>query len=813
MNFIKLNLAHLTAIIALLILTLAYNFSIIEGKRLRQEDMTQVRGMNRELLNFHKQTNTYALWTNTLFSGMPAYQIYAPKPNQYIQYLHGTLAKIGIATPASEIFLMLLCFYILFVILGLQPWLAAAAAIATTFSSYNFIILDVGHITKAYAIGYIGLVLGGFIWLYKGQLWKGFALLSVGFALQLYANHLQITYYMAMMLLLFVIFKFIKAIKEQKITQFIKASAMALTAMSIALMANFSNLATTYAFSKETMRGKSELKAAEGKNQNGLDKDYAFSWSYGVAETATLIIPNFFGGASATDIGQKSQTYKTLTAGGVPNDQARSFVANAPTYFGDQPSTAGPSYFGVITILLFVMGLWLVKGQFKWWLVATTLLSLLIMWGKNAEWFGGLMFDYFPLYNKFRAVSMAQALASISMPVLGFLTIQKIINHEFSKQEAQKALYYALGIVGGFCLIFALVPSIVDASNPAVDGSEQLKSFPGLVDALVADRLQLLQNDAWRSLLFIGIAGALIWASINQKIKNANHIAIALTLLVVVDLWAIDKRYLNADDFTSKQNINTPFEELEVDRQIKQDQMLSYRVLDLSTDPFNSNRCSYFHQSIGGYNPAKLARYEDLKNQYLVKMHLPTLNMLNAKYIIQPNQQTGELAVAQNPEAMGNAWFVSQIKTMDNAKTELDALENLNIKTQCTIDKRYVKFVEGKTFKSDSTATIALVARNRPDELIYNTQNQTEQLAIFSEIFYEDGWNAYIDGKKTNYFRANYALRAMVVPAGKHEIRFVFEPQTYIVAEKIALVGSILLLLSFAVSCFLGYKESQRIVV
>lgn len=806
---LKSFLPHLIAIACFFAAALAFNYPVLSGKALKQSDMVQTQGMAKKLQDFEKETGTYSLWTNSLFGGMPAYQIYAPKPNMLVKYVHVAL-RSALPEAASEPFLLMICFYFLFVAIGVSPLLGALGAFATAFSSYNFIILEVGHITKLYAIAYMAPVLAGFILLYRGSFLKGFAALALGMALELYANHIQITYYLGLLLIIFGIFKGIEAIKQHETTTFFRATALALLAIALGVGANFTNLAITYEYGQETMRGKSELKQAKGEKSDGLDMSYATNWSYGIAETATLLIPNFRGGASTTKLTEKSAAYQAMVNNGVDSYQAADFIKNVPTYFGEQPGTAGPTYFGAGIVFLFVLGLFLVPKKEKWWLFAATVLSIMLMWGKNLQWFTDLFFNYMPMYNKFRAVSMAQVIASVCVPIMAVLCIKSIVDAQNTTEKVLKSLKISVGIVGGFAAIFIIMPTLFTDFSAKSD-LMFIKNFPPMIEALAKDRESMLRSDAFLALVWVVLAAGVIWFFVKKKLTE-QWLYLSLIAITLIDLWSVNKRYLSADDFVQKTALTQSFEPTTADLQILQDKDPSYRVMNFAVNTFDDNSTSYFHKSLGGYNPAKLGRYEDIKQYYFIddsgRLTLDNINVLsmfNTRYFIFP-QQGGALGVQRNAQAMGNAWFVPKYTLMPNAKAEIEGLKGLNVAQTALISKEFEPELSTKTFLTDSTNSIKLT-QDAPNKLVYKTVAKTPQLTVFSEMYYKNGWNAYIDGKLTPHFRANYTLRAMVVPAGTHELVFSFEPATYAAAERISLISSILLFVALLGTLFVILKR------
>lgn len=785
-------LPHLWVVLIMLAAALIYNSPVLTGKSLRMEDMTQVAGMSKELNDYKEKEGRYPLWTNSLFGGMPAYQIGLDVPNMWIAKLGGIVYK-WLPNPANLLLLYFLGFYLLLVLLGFSHWQGLLGALAFGFSTYNLIIIDAGHITKAIAIGFMPPVLAGLILLFRGKLLTGFALLSLMLALQLYAYHYQITYYLGMMIALYVAVKAVEMVRNKQYAPFIKAAGLSVAALVLAIGANYTSFSITNEYSKETMRGGSELKQLDDPNASGLDKEYALRWSNGVAETFTLLIPNFHGGASGSNIGTDSKTYEVLTNGGIPRSQAQSFVEQAPTYFGDQPGVAGPTYFGALIVFLFVLALFVVEGTAKWWLGLAALLSIVLSWGKNFELVTDLFFNHVPYYNKFRAVAMSLVVASVAFPLLAMILLKRLEAGEIAKDKLKKGLLYAGGLVGGFCALFVLAPGMFFDFSAPVDAN--FSNFPGLADALMEDRTSMLRKDALKSLFLVGLGFGAIWYHLQGKL-SVQRMVVLFLVANTIDLWATNKRYLNEDDFVNKRQIEQPFEATQADLQILQDTSGYYRVYDLGNrNPFNENRASYFHKSVGGYHAAKLSRFEDVKLRWLETGNFGVLNAFNTRYIIT-NQEGVGLVPQFNPDAYGNAWLVSNFLVVPDAKAEIDTIGSpaVSLRQTAVVDQRFASFVEGKQFVVDSNASIKLTGYH-PEHLTYAFEANSEQLAVFSEVYYEKGWKAFIDGKEVPHFRADYLFRALVIPAGKHEIAFKFEPETYYTGEKISLAASILLLL------------------
>jgi hypothetical protein len=788
----KQLIPYLSAVAIFVVISLAYFSPLLEGKKLKQSDITQFLGMSKEISDFRDKTGEEALWTNSMFGGMPAYQISVQYKGNVLRYVD-QLMQLYLPQPAGMVFLYMIGFFILLLVLKVDKWLAIAGAIGFGFSSYLFIIFEAGHNSKAHAIGYMAPVLAGIILTYQKRYLAGGILAAIALSLELLTNHLQITYYLMMIAGVFVITELISSIRAKQLPDFAKATGVLFIASIFAVLTNITNIWATYEYGKETIRGKTELTSEKSNRTSGLDKDYATGWSYGKMETFTLLIPNFNGGSSQGALSETSNTYKALKANNVDDNQAQKIIKALPLYWGSQPGVAGPVYIGAIIMFLFVFALFAVDNKYKWWLLAATVLSILLAWGKNFMPFTNFFLHYVPGYNKFRAVSMTLVIAELCIPLLAVLGLQKVFSGEIDKKKLIKYLYYSVGIAGGISLIFAVAGSaFFDFISPA---DEQYKSyFPDwLMAAIREDRAALLSADAFRSLVFIVLAGAAIWAMINQKIKKPVFFT-ALILLILIDLWSVNRRYLNSDSFVRKSVAAVPFQPTTADQIIMKDLDPDFRVFNQTvSNPFADASTSYFHKSLGGYHGAKLRRYQELIDYQLSKGNMNVFNMLNTKYFIVPDEK-GQPQVQINMQALGNAWFVNNAHMVNNADEELAELTNFVPTETAIYDKRFENQVKGHIISKDMLSNITLTAY-KPNHLTYKSETVKEQLAVFSEIYYDKGWNAYIDGKPAPYFRADYVLRAMIVPAGNHTIEFKFEPQIYKTGEKISLASSILLVL------------------
>lgn len=796
---------YLAALVAFVALTLIYFSPLLEGQKLRQPDIDHWRGMSKEIVDYRAETGQEPLWTNSMFGGMPAYQISAHFKGAYLKSIDKIL-KLGLPRPASLVFLYFLGFFILLLIMRVNPWLSVLGAIGFALSSYFFIILEAGHNSKAHAIGYMAPVLAGIILAYRGRYLWGAALTALFLGLELSANHLQITYYLLIIVVLFAIAQFVDSFRKKEMPRFFKASMVLLIAALLAVAANISNIWATYEYSKYTIRGKSELTSEQGNRTTGLDIDYATQWSYGRAETMTLLVPDFMGGASGAHPDENSATFQELKKV-LPAPQAASYLPYFSLYWGTQPFTSGPVYAGAIMVFLFILGMLVVPGKYKWWLIAATVLSILLAWGKNFMPFTEFFLHYIPGYNKFRAVSMTLVIAELTIPLLGILALSAIFDKKMDRNQAIKQVFVATGIAGGILLLLIAVGGNLFNYSSAGDARLVEAGFPtSLIDALHADRATLLRAEALRSLLFILLAAGLIWLALTKKIK-AQFAFIGLIVLVTIDMWTVNKRYLNDENFDAARKIEIPYTATQADKEILADKTPNFRVYNQTVSAFNDANTSYFHKSIGGYHGAKLRRYQELADAHISKGNMKVLNMLNTRYFIVPDQNKAPSA-RLNPGALGNAWIVDEYQLADNADAEIAALNDFDPATEAIIDRRFADALKGYSRGSDSVASIRLTSY-APNELHYSFSSEKEELVVFSEIYYDKGWNVYVDGEKLPYFRTNYVLRGMLVPAGQHEIVWKFEPAVYHTGGWIAAIFSIIILLGFFAA--LGNELSDRL--
>jgi hypothetical protein len=810
LNKLKPLVPHLIAGLLFIVISMVYFSPLLEGKHIRQHDNLMYQGMSKEVNDYRSETGKEALWTNSMFGGMPAYQISVLYKNNVSQYINNFLS-LKLPVPARYLFLSLLGFYILLLVFKLDVWLSFAGALAFGFSTYFFVIESAGHNSKAHSMALMAPVIAGILLSYRGKYLLGGALTLLFLALQLNANHLQITYYTFLIILILGIVELTMAINNHVLPKFFKATGVLVIAAAIAIGTNFTNLKVTSEYGQYSTRGKSELTSNASDKTTGLDKSYILNdYSYGIGETFNLFIPNFMGGASSGELGTNSEVYKFLS--GQNYSEARNFIKQVPLYWGGQRYTAGPVYIGAVVIFLFVLGLFAVRGHIKWWLVSATILSILLAWGINFEFFSNLFIDYFPGYNKFRTVSMVLVIAEFCIPLLGILGLWKMFSDELKPEIKLKALRNATAIVGGFALIFFIMPGLFLNFESSSDSQYAQSGWPNqLIEALRQDRKSILQSDAFRSLVFVILSAGVIFAFLKNKL-SIKLACVAFSVLILADLGFVGKRYLNSKNFVSLSNSREPFKPSQADQFILQDHSLDSRTLNLTVDVFNDASTSYFHKSVGGYHGAKLKRYQELIDNYLggevqnifkvfnskptqerldsLMASLSVLNMLNTKYIIYHL----EAPPLSNSHVLGNAWFVGSYKWVKNADEEIASLKGFNPAKEAIIDERFRNIVNSFNPQPDTSAALQMTEYT-PNRLLYKSDAKTEQLALFSEIYYDKGWNAYIDGKLTPHFRADYVLRAMLVPAGKHSIEFKFEPKSFEMGEKVSLASSILLVL------------------
>ncbi len=797
---------------------------VSQGMVLSGSDHTGAIGSGRELTEYHERTGEETRWTNSLFSGMPTYQMAPSYGSRTTLNAIRNIYELGLPTVVMYVFILLVGFYILMRAFGFKPWLSVMGAVAWAFSSYFFIIIGAGHIWKLLTLAFIPPTIAGMVLCYRGKYLWGGSVLALFLAFQILSNHLQMTYYFLPVMVLMSVAYFIDAVRNKRLKNFAKATAAIAVAAVMAVAANLSNLYHTYEYSKETMRGKSELAAEGSSAKTGLTAEYITQWSYGIDETWTLLVPNTKGGASvplsnsdiAMEKGRYSQYYNSFGM-----------------YWGDQPGTAGPVYVGAFILFLFVLGWFVVKGPMKWVLLAATAISILLSWGHNFMGLTQWCIDNVPLYNKFRTVSSILVVAEFTIPLLAVMTLAKLIKDRKKDNGASSVptfrmwkFYTALALTAGIALLFALFPGLFP-SYTSLNEQAQLAQYPDILADLTTVRKAIFTADAWRSFFIVVVGAALLWLYLKNKLKAVPMLCM-MTVLCLVDMYSVNKRYLNDNMFVMPEQITDSFVKTEADEQILKDTDPDYRVLNFTTNTFNENETSYFHKSIGGYSAVKLGRYQDLINTYIapsgsgklsemqqvVKAFndsrgdltaikgdslFPVLNMLNCKYFILSGEGNRPFAV-QNPFAMGNAWFVDQVMTVGSPNEEIAALGTADLRKTAVVDRTFAA-VAGKVGTStvhDSSSIIRLTAYE-PNSLDYEVTSPCGGVAVFSEVYYP-GWTATVDGKPVELGRADYILRMCYIPAGRHTIHMEYKPSSITTTETIAYTAIGLLIIGFAVS-------------
>ncbi len=796
---------YIISVLIFVIASLLYFNPVLSGKQLKQSDITQFSGMAKEIVEYRKNNdNKEPYWLGNAFSGMPAYQVSAYFPNDFMLYIDKALRFLP--RPADYLFLYFLGFFLLLNALKVNWKLAILGALSFGFSTYLIIIFGAGHNNKAHAIAYMPLVIAGFLYVFQKRFLLGFIVTALAMALELYTNHVQMTYYLGFCLLILGVVEFIEAFKNKSLPIFIKQIGVLLLAVSIGIGINATRLLPTKEYTDFSTRGASELtinpNGSKKAHTKGLDKDYITEYSYGKLETFNLLIPRFMGGGTVEKLGKNSNFYQLLEqkAG---KSVAKDYASQVLTYWGTQPIVEAPAYIGAVVFFLFFLGVFLVRGRLKYWLVSATIFSILLSWGKNLSFLTDFFINYIPLYNKFRAVSSIQVIAELCVPLLGVLGLKQLFSSQITTKEKQEALKKAFLSVGGLIVVGFVFAHSASTFEGLRDG--QYEQLPALIDALISDRKSMLLIDSLRSILLIVLSGGLLWFFVQNKIKKDIALG-GLTLLILVDLISVNIRYVNNDDFTSARKVEKPFTPTEADKQILEDKSY-YRVANFTTNFMNDGRTSYFHKSIGGYHAAKMKRYQELFDYQFngENQNRQVLNMLNTKYLI-----VGADQAQLNPDANGNAWFVDKIIEVYSADEEMKLLDSIDTK-KTAIFRQAPKGKEIQIIapQKDTTATITL-KKYDVNSLVYESNTQKPQFAVFSEIYYPYGWNAYIDGKRTNYHQVDYVLRGMEIPTGKHTIEFKFEPQVIKTGSTISLVSYVLLLVISLGWFFFEKKRNEK---
>ena len=797
------------ALLAGLLIIFTYFPSVfLESKVVDMGDINRSLSTSKEIRDYREKTGIEPLWTNSQFGGMPAYQMNTKYPNNWISQLERN-TKLNLPSSLGLIFVMFAGFYFLSVFLGNKVWISVVGAFAFSFSTYFMVSFEGGHTGKLRAIGYMALVLVGVIMTMKGKKLLGGALTCFFLGFAIGANHFQITYYLALMILAYIIIEAIYHYKEKELKSFIvKASVLAISAL-LAVGPNISRLWTTMDYSKETMRGgRSELTSYKDAKGGGLEKDYAMRWSYGVAESFTFLIPDFFGRSSTAALNDKSNTAQELRKRGVPASQLKNILKYLPLYWGDQPFVQGPVFMGSVIIFLFVLSLFVLNGRLKVWLLTCTIFSIVLSWGSNFELVTDFFFYYFPMYNKFRTPSMMLSVACLTIPMMAMMGLNKILQSSKGIESYMPEIKKSFYIVGGLCLFFALFGSSLFSFSGAGDG-QLPEGWP--VESLVEDRKDLLTFGAFKALLFVSAGFLLLWAFAKSKL-SPRYFMIGIGLVIAVDIWMADKTYLNEDNLVKRREADDFYVDSPIDKLILQDTDPNYRVFNVASNPFNDALTSFHHKSVGGYHGAKLIRYQDMIDQHLSKNNSRVLDMLNTRYYIVSNKQTGQNEVKRNPGALGNTWFIDHIIWAENADDEIGQLNSFDPAKEVVIDKRFKDKIDIDSELNSGNSSIELLSY-KPNELIYKARvSGGKQFAVFSEIYYEgtdNDWKVTIDGQPASHIRVNYILRGMQIPEGEHEIVFSFEPKSYFAGEKISLIFSILVILYLLTAVFVELKNQR----
>lgn len=835
----KKILPDLLAILAFALLSFAYFFPAdIENRILFQHDTAAGAGAGQEAVQYYEQTGERSRWTNSLFGGMPTYQISpsydSAEPLRWTQKVY----QLFLPGYVNLTFIMMLGFYLLLRAFGIPAWLAGLGGVVWAFSSYFFILISAGHIWKFITLAYIPPTIAGIVLAYRGRLLAGGIVTALFVALQIMSNHVQMSYYFLFVILFIAGAYFEDAWRRKTLPQFFRATAVLAVAALIGVAANLSNLYHTYTYSKETMRGKSELVQtgdAARQTSSGLDRDYITHWSYGVGETWTLLVPNFKGGSSAAPLS------KSETAMAKANPMYSGIYNSLPQYFGDQPWTAGPVYVGAFVLFLFVLGCFIVKGPLKWALVGATFFSIVLAWGRNFMPLTDFFIDFVPMYSKFRAVSSILVIAEFTIPLLAIFALKRVLDEPEVLKTHRKAFGISFLLTAGVALLIAVAPGSLQSGFVPAQEAQMLQNavnqqmipageLSGILANLQEMRSTLVSADAWRSFLFIAAGCLLLWLYSAGKLRTALTVA-GIALLCIGDMWSVNKRYLNDDQFVPRTIRTETFTKTKTDELILQDTALNYRVLNFATDAFNENNTSYWHKNVGGYHAAKLRRYQELIERHITPemqaayqelagagfdmdsvdaSKFRVLNMLNTKYFIMPTDRQGGTAPVLNPHAYGNAWFVDKVQYVDNANREIDALGTILPTETAVVDARFKDALRGATEgHKDSLSTIRLTSY-APNRLVYETDNAGDGIAVFSEIYYPDGWQVSIDGEPATPARADYVLRALYVPAGKHTIEMRFDPKSLHVTEGIAYGALALLVLAVIAGVLVARKKYSK---
>ena len=847
MKTLKRFLPDILVVLLFAVISFAYFFPAdTEGRILYRHDSSAGRGAGQELTEYYQRTGERTRWTNSLFSGMPTYQMAPSYDSQQVLNEVGKFYHLWLPENVWYVFAYLLGFYILLRAFDFRRELAVLGSVIWAFSSYFFIIIAAGHIWKVIALAYLPPMIAGIVLAYRGRYLWGFIVTALFTALEIQANHVQMTYYYMFVILFMVIAYLVDAIRQGRLAQFGKATGVCLVAAALGVVVNLSNLYHTWQYTQESMRGKSELVKKNSANQtsSGLDRDYITQWSYGIDETWTLLVPNAKGGASVP----LAQNEKAMEKA---DPQFFQIYQQIGQYWGNQPGTSGPVYVGAFVLMLFIMGLFIVKGPMKWALFAATVLSVLLSWGRNFMWFTDLFLDYVPMYAKFRTVASILVIAEFTIPLLAMLALKKILDTpDFFTQKIKIYLgtakhnivscnttnmvwlWASFIATGGMALLFAIMPSVFFPDYVSASEMDAMKQIPSeylgpLLSNLQSVRISIFTADCWRT-FFVVVLGTAVLLLVRYRKLQPKYAVGAIIVLCLIDMWQVNKRYLNDEMFVERSVRETPQQETATDRQILQDHGKDYRVLNLASNTFNENETSYYHKSVGGYHAAKLRRYQELIDYYIApEMQrmtqaiakaqgdmtrvpgdsiYPVLNMLNAKYIIMP-LQGGQTVPLQNPYAFGNAWFVDNIKYVGNANEEIDAIAKLDLRHEAVADKKFQ--ADLGTAQPQQSAAVVTLKKYEPNELTYSVQSQKGGIVVFSEVYYP-GWTATVDGTEVPVGRVNYVLRAVSVKPGQHTVVLSFKPQSVKNTETAAYAAYLLLVIAIAAGVFFEMKRKKE---
>ena len=807
---LKRFLPHIIAFLLFVTASLAYFYPVLSGQKIAQSDIVQFSGMSKQIVEFRKETGEEPYWLDNAFVGMPSYQVSTQYPHDYIKTLDITIRSLP--RPAGTLFLYFAGLYVLLLVMKVDWRLAILGALAFGFSTYMIILLGIGHNSKAIAIGYMPLVLAGILLTFQRKYLWGFAITTLSLALNISANHYQMTYYLLLLVLALGVVYLVQAFKEKELPQFFKTVGMLAVAALLALAMNSSKLLATQEYTEFSTRGTSQLTinpdGTPKESNSGLSKEYITEYSYGITESLNLFAARLFGGSSSEALDIDSHAYEVLVKEmNVPTRQAREIIRGLPLYWADQPFIGAPAYIGAMVVFLFVLALFLVKGPTKYWLVAGTLLSLFLSWGKNFEFLTNLMIDHMPLYDKFRAVSSIQVILELCIPVLAFIGLSKFFSNETPSDEKWKALKWSVMIVGGIAVLLLLFKGVFSFTGP--NDAYYRDNYYGfdLMEAIKEDRKAMFTADLLRSLGFVVVAALALYFLFKEKLKE-NIAIILLGGLLLFDLVSVNWRYVNDEDFVSRRTYDRPFVATEADRQILQDPG-HFRVYEPALGMSNG-RTAYFHKTIAGYHGAKPAAIQELYDFHIAKNNIQVLNMLNVKYVIRQGEDQQAVALS-NPNANGNAWFVDEIRVLEDADAVISSLDTLNTKRfAVTLSKEVEERGVAQQFSNRVSDSIYLTAY-QPNSLRYQSVRQLEGLAVFSEMYYADGWNAYIDDELVPHFKVNHALRALYMPAGKHTIEFHFEPKVIQRGATITLAGYGIFVLLMLGAGYRYYKKQEDV--